>query len=97
MKDFNKFLKEETVINNKKIKSEAQTRKEILELARFQNCEKDVKAVFEKYDKILNNCKNDIERKHIAVIAVAELHKALNVQGELVVNGVELLPSINKV
>ena len=93
MKDFDKFLKEERKVNKPKIKPEHQTRKEILELARFQNCEIDVRAIFDKYDRILLNCKNDIERKHIAVMAIAELHNALNVTGELIVNGVELIPS----
>lgn len=83
--------------NPEKVAGEDKTRKQILHLARLQGCEKEVIEVFYKYDKLLYNCTNEIERKHISINGIVELHKLLNVQGGLNIDGVELLPPIGKI
>ena len=81
--------------NEKKIVSEAKSRKNLLELAETQGCKGEVQAILDRTDKLLYNCSNLVERKHITIMAIAELHKLLNVQGGLSVDGVEIIPAPN--
>jgi hypothetical protein len=83
--------------HGKKVQNEINTRKYILELAQLQGCYGEAKIIMDKYDKLLIGCTNPIEKKHIAIMGVAELHKLLNVQGALVINGVEILPAIGEI
>jgi hypothetical protein len=80
-----------------KITNEKDTRKGILDLAKRQGCFQEAKQILDKYDILLSNCSNEVEKKHIALNGIAEIHKLLNVQGELLVNGVEILPAIGEV
>ena len=77
----------------RKITPEDKQRQNILKLARAQGCEMDVINIFNRYDNLLKNCKNSEEYQHIAIMGITELHKLLNVQGELNVNGMEVLPA----
>jgi len=79
------------------ISSETANRNFIINLARDQGCEQEARMIMMRYDGLLQNCSNPIERKHIAIMGMAELHKLLNCQGALVVNGVEILPAIGEV
>lgn len=76
-----------------KIKSEAETRKNILGLARNLGCDIEVRKIFERYDKLLKNCTNETERYQISVMGAAELHRFLDCRGALVINGQEILPA----
>jgi len=80
-----------------KITNEKDTRSSILNLAKLQGCLPEAKQIFSYYDNLLSNCTNKVEQKHIALTGIAELHKLLNVQGELLVDGVEVLPAIGEV
>ena len=82
--------------HNKKIQKEQHTRKYILELATLQGCYGEAVQIMDKYDRLLAGCTDVAERKHIAIMGITELHKLLNVQGALIVNGVEILPAIGK-
>lgn len=62
------------IIGGKKILSEAETRKSVLEVARFYGCEKEAIQIFDKYDKLLRGCTNDGERQAIALMGNEELH-----------------------
>lgn len=77
----------------KKILSEKETRKRILNTAKRLGCEKDVMQIFDKYDRALKNCTNEQERKHIAICGAAELHNFFYCKGNLVVNGKEIIPA----
>lgn len=77
----------------KKIKSEAETRRNILALAKSLGCDIEVRKIFERYDKLLKNCTNEVERKQISVMGAAELHRFLDCRGALVVDGQEILPA----
>ena len=48
--------------------------------------EKTLKEIFDKYDKLLRNCKNDKERKDISELGALEVHRLLGGGGELYVN-----------
>lgn len=73
--------------------SEKETRQSIMAMAKKLGCEKDIIAIFDKYDRALKNCTNETERKHIAHTGIVELHKYFYCKGNLVVDGVELLPA----
>jgi hypothetical protein len=75
-----------------KIVDEATYRKNLLNEAKIQGCERELLHIFNKYDMLLRNCTNDLERKHIGMLGVLELSKLLdngNVGegGSLIVNG----------
>lgn len=72
---------------------EQETRKRLLATAKKLNCEQDVKALLDKYDRALQNCTNENERKHIAHTGLVELHKFFYCRGNLVADGIELLPA----
>jgi hypothetical protein len=70
----------------KKILSEAETRKNILEIARHLGCEGDVIQIFNKYDGLLKNCTNEEEKKAIGLMGNMEIHRLLSSDpGDLVV------------
>lgn len=75
-----------------KIQTEKATRYYIMELAKLQGCEGEVQKIFDRTDRLLRNCSNSVERKHIAIMSIAELHKLLNMQKELVIDGMEIIP-----
>ena len=77
----------------KKVKSEAETRKGILGLAKNLGCDVEVRKIFERYDKLLKNCTNELERQQISIMGTAELHRFLDCRGALVVNGQEIIPA----
>ena len=61
----------------------------------FANCrehygpeaERQLRLTFDKWDKVLAKCTNLEERKHISVMASAEIYKMMNYAGGLSVNG----------
>lgn len=73
--------------------NEKEFRQRLINMARRFNCEGDVRQIFEKYDRLLKNCTNEEERKHIAVTGIAELHNFFYCKGALVVNGEIVLPA----
>lgn len=77
----------------KKIRSEAETRRRILALAKSLGCDIDVQKIFDRYDKLLKNCTNEVERQQISIMGTAELHRFLDCRGALVVNGQEIIPA----
>lgn len=77
----------------KKQMSEKETRANIMRHAKRLGCEGDIQKIFDKYDRALKNCTNEMERKHIAHVGAVEIHKYLSCRGALVVDGVELLPA----
>jgi hypothetical protein len=71
---------------SKKILSEQETRKNMLEIARSLGCEGDVIELFAKYDKLMNNCTNVQELQAISVMGNIEIHRLLSSDpGELIV------------
>jgi hypothetical protein len=98
MIDLKSFIQNQINPNHsagKNIKSEAETRKNLLNVAKMQGCDGELIELFNKYDRLLKECKNNIEAKHIKLLGISEIHRLLNVQGPLVINGVEVLPALN--
>jgi hypothetical protein len=62
----------------KKIKSEKETRANILEIARQLGCEGDILKIFHKYDMMLRNCTNPMERQAISIAGNEEVHFLLS-------------------
>jgi hypothetical protein len=86
--------KEELLKNNKKsVMTEGQTINSILKLAREQGVEDKVKGLIIKFQNAIKGAKNEYERKHIAAMGIAEIHKSIGCVGDLVVDGVEILPA----
>lgn len=96
--DFNKILKEveQQELNKQyikkqpkgiKIASEQEQRRELLWLAKQQGCEQELRMILDKYDNLLRNCTNSVEKKHISYLGICEIHKLLNVSGGLSING----------
>lgn len=83
--------------HSRKITPEEKQRHIILRLAKAQGCEQDVLNIFARYDNLLKSCKSPEEHQHIAIMGITELHKLLNMQGELNVNGMEILPAKGKI
>lgn len=72
--------------------NEAESKRHLLEKARKLGIERDIQAIYDKYEMALKKCTNPVERKQIALMGVVELHKAINCSGPLVVGGQEILP-----
>ena len=74
---------------SKKILSERETRKNILEVATTLHCERDIMQIFDKYDCMLKNCTNPMERQAISIAGNEEIHYFLDAKraGAITVNG----------
>ncbi len=72
----------------KKILSEREYRKNILEIADMLGCRGDVINILNKYDTLLRNCTNPMERQAIGLAGNEEMHFFLsNRPGFILVNG----------
>ena len=76
------------------ITSEKKTRTAILVLAKAKgmDCYMQATMLLDKYDKLLKNCTNSLERKHIATMGVAEIHLLLDCYGDCIVDGKIIIP-----
>lgn len=75
------------------ITPEKKFRKHILIMAKNLGCYMEIKQIMEKYDNILKNCTNELERKQIGTMGIAEIHKYFFLRGALVVNGELIIPA----
>lgn len=80
-------------INPKKIKGEAESRKNILEDSKVYGCHEKVVKCFARYDEMLAKCNNEEERKQVSVMGAAELYRIMGLKTGLSVDGVNILPS----
>lgn len=71
----------------KKIYSEEETRRRLLNTAEYWGIKKDVQQIFEKYDRYLKGCTNEKERKAIAAMGAQEVHNLFGAKGGLTVDG----------
>lgn len=77
----------------KKLMSEKQTIEAILKLAREQGVEEKVQNLIEKFQNAIKGARNENERKHIAAMGLAEIHRVIGCVGGLIVDGVQILPA----
>lgn len=80
-------------MKSNKPESEAATRKKVLANAKMIGCEGEARELMERYDRLLHRCTNEVERKQIAIMGAAELHRLLMVQGPLIIDGQEIIPA----
>ncbi len=80
-------------IGDKKVLSEVEMRTKLMNYAKNLGCDQELKMIYEKYYRLLRNCKNEQERQAIGAMGVEEVHKFLDMKGELVVDGKLILPS----
>ena len=52
-----------------------------------------VQMVFDKYDRLLNNCTNEVERQHIKKVAAAEIFTMIGYKGGLAINNEVIIPA----
>jgi hypothetical protein len=76
----------------KPVNSEKATIEAILKLAREQGVEEKVKGLIEKFQNAVKGARTDEERKQIAALGLAEIHKTIGCVGGLVVDGVQIIP-----
>lgn len=79
-------------VRKNKFMSEKDTFKVILGLAREQGVEDKVRKLIEKFQNAVKGARTEIERRQIATLGIAEIHKTIGCVGGLVVDGVEVLP-----
>jgi hypothetical protein len=72
--------------------TEKETIESILKLAREQGVEEKVKRLILKFQDAVKGAKNEEQRKYIAALGIAEIHKTIGCVGNLVVDHVEILP-----
>jgi hypothetical protein len=70
-----------------KVLPEQETRTRMLNYAKRRGCEKEMKILFDKFDKLLRNCTNAQERSDIAKLGAYEVYRLLGGGGELYVDG----------
>lgn len=79
-------------MGKQKVMTEKQTIESILSLARKQGVEEKAKGIIRKYQDSIAGARDEFERKHIAAMGLAELHRTIGCVDRLVVDGVEILP-----
>jgi hypothetical protein len=79
-------------MSRNKFLSEQKTIQVIIELARAQGCEDKVRKLLENFQNAVKGARTLRERQHIAALGIAEIHKTIGCVGELVVDGVAILP-----
>lgn len=52
-----------------------------------------LKMLFEKWDKLMAKCKNESELNHIGALACAEIYSAMGYGGGLTVDGEVMIPN----
>lgn len=86
-KSFKQILSQQNI----KVESEAETRKRLLKVAKFLGCLNEMKAIFDKYDKLLSRCTNKQEREAIATMGSIEINDLLGKKDKFSLNGKDIL------
>lgn len=79
-----------------KVESEDKFRNHLLAKARSFGAEVDLKRIFARYDRLLNQSRNSQEHEAIKAMALIEIHRFFGCTEALVANGQELLPPLKK-
>lgn len=90
-----RYVTKKELLKDKKkvVMTEQQTINSILKLAREQGVEEKVKSLILKFKDAIKSARTEYERRHIAAMGIAEIHKTIGCVGGLVVDGVEILPA----
>jgi hypothetical protein len=80
-------------INPKKVRSEGESRKNILADSRIAGCEEKILKCFARYDKLLEQCKTEEEKESVATMGSAEIYRIFGLTTGLSVNGKDVIPA----
>ena len=77
-----------------KVQPESETRKKVLGLAMAKGPSCYMQAVFimDKYDKLLRNCTNEVERNQMGAMGIAEINALLSCNDELYIEDRIIIP-----
>lgn len=67
--------------------NEKETRNRLLGYANRYGMGKGLQEMLDKYDRMIKNCGNDLERQHMKQLALAEIHNFLGFIDGLEMNG----------
>lgn len=70
-----------------KLFSEAESRQKLMNVARESGCLEEVVKAFNRYDRLLRNCTNVVERKHISILGISEINKIMGLSGSYTAGG----------
>ena len=74
-KDINSVLKKTPELPKGKLFNESNSRSRIMLVAKEMGCDKELLLIFNRYDRLIRNCKNETEKKHIAILGISEINK----------------------
>lgn len=80
-------------INPKKVKGEAESRKNIIEDAKVYGMHEKVVKCFARYDEMLLKATSEEQKKQIAIMGSAELYRIMGLKTGLMVNGETIIPN----
>lgn len=72
------------------VKSERDTRRHLLSIARENGCETEYRKILAEFDDLLKNAKTPEERRAIQDFGVLEIYRLFGNSGELIVDGRKL-------
>ena len=78
--------------DSQKIMTEQETKKKLYGIAKMRGVDIEFLHVWDKWDKLINNCTNESEAKHMGVMAMADIYKLVGFKGGLTVNGEVIIP-----
>jgi hypothetical protein len=69
---------------------EDESRKRLINIATQMGCVVELKMIFDRYDRLMRNCSNPVESKHISILGIAEINKLMGFKGNCEAGGVEI-------
>jgi hypothetical protein len=73
-----------------KVFGEMESRQRLMAVATQMGCQEEVIQIFNRYDRLLRNCGNEIERKHISILGIAEISKVMGYSGAQTVGDLQI-------
>ena len=73
-------------------KTESEMRKTVMHMAKLLGCVPEVQAIFSKYDVMLKQATDPMEKYQIGLSGVKELHTLMGMRGALIVNDQIIIP-----
>lgn len=80
-------------INPKKVRSEAESRANIIKDSITSGCHEQILKCFARYDAMLEKCNSEKDREAIAIMGSAEIYRIFGLTTGLSVNGVDIIPA----
>ena len=87
-------MKKKTHVNNDTLNEAATRQKLLFECQQRFGPEgvRQLRMLFDKWDRALLSCKNEVESKHMKAMACAEIYTVLGYRGGITVGGKVIIP-----